>query len=576
MTRASAFAVFVALGLLTWLPRTIGIDYLLPHQPEPDAQIVLQAREFRTGQMELEFIRSTYPHLLARLLSLFPSAACEHPLEPAFLHCHLRAAAAPFLQARHLCALLSALAVPLTYFLARRWLGVYGALLASALLATSLLHVSLSQQARPHGPFATAVALCLLTALQLREDGRVRSYIAFGLALGVAIGTLHTAAFVVLLGPAALLLRNRSSERPTALRIAIPIALSAAAALAFWPFLYEPSPEGEWREGESYRFPHRVERNWFDAGGFAKNAQFLWDYDPLIAALVLVALVAVLVQRRNILRNPNTLLAMVFALPYVTLIGAFQKTFPRFLLPLLPCLVIAAAYPLDLWVSRLRGRAGWWVGALGAVAVLGFPAYVSGRLLWLHSQPDTLENIATQIWQLPEVERLVIAAQTTVTLPIFVHQDLIARVQNRITLQHAPWLVYVDRCTPDNFRAPGPRLQTLQIDGRFPSYLLRNPEGVKTLQSWLAEQRADLYLTETPPSPELMANFAQAMAPLSAHSEWHPTPTPWELASVSDDYQDDKLLRRVLGRNVWGPVVGVFYSHRYAARDLPPLRLPAR
>lgn len=571
MTRARAILVFVALGLAAWLPRTIGIDYLLPHLPEPDAQIVLQAREFRTGQVELDFVRSTYPHLLARILALFPVAACDHPVSPAFLDCHLRAAAAPFLQARHLCAFLSALAVPLTFFAARRWLGVYGALLAAGLLATSLLHVNLSQQARPHGPFATATALCLLAALRLREDGRILSYIAFGLALGAALGTLHTAAFLVLLGPAALLLRDRSGQRPTALRIAIPVALSAAAALVFWPFLYEPSPEGDWKEGESYRFPHRVDQTWFDAGGFAKNVRFLMDYDPVIAGLFVLGLAVVLAKRNNILRNPSTQLVLVFALPYVAMIGAFQKTFPRFLLPLLPVLVIAAAYPLDFGVARIRGAARRWVGALTAVLVLAFPAYVSGRLLWLHSKPDTLENLATQIWKLPVRDQLVLAAQPTITLPILVDQDLDSRMRNRVHLQHSPWLVYVDRVTDDSADVAGPRLQGLQMEGRFPSQLLRDPVGNQTLRRWLAGQRADIYLLTPPGNPEFRPNFDFVMAPMSAYSAWHPDETPWELTEISHDYQDERMLRRVLGRKVWGPIFVVFYSHRYAARGLPPL-----
>ena len=67
------------------------------------------------------------------------------------------------------------LAVPATFFLARTFLPGRWALISAALIATSLLDVNFSQQARPHAALAGLAAVTLSAALQLRSSRRSRS-----------------------------------------------------------------------------------------------------------------------------------------------------------------------------------------------------------------------------------------------------------------------------------------------------------------------------------------------------------------------------------------------------------------
>ncbi len=156
---AACGLLFIA-ALLLRLP---GLDALLPHHPEADAWVVEQSirlSEAETSGETRQAIQGKYPLLLADLTRAVmgdQTRAFDADRTPEE---HRAAASAPFLAARQTLALLSALAAPLTYLLARMFMGRGAAGLAGAWVVVSLLHASLSVQARPHAPLAT---LCILT-----------------------------------------------------------------------------------------------------------------------------------------------------------------------------------------------------------------------------------------------------------------------------------------------------------------------------------------------------------------------------------------------------------------------------
>src|SRR5690606_35324817 len=81
--------------------------------------------------------------------------------------------------------------------LVRRPFGRGVANVAALFVATSFLHFTFSQQARPHGPHATFAALSVLASISyLRHGGLLRAGVA-GLSAAAAVATLQFGFFTI-------------------------------------------------------------------------------------------------------------------------------------------------------------------------------------------------------------------------------------------------------------------------------------------------------------------------------------------------------------------------------------------
>jgi len=131
----------------------VGLDHGLPHRIEPDSEVATQVGYLR-GEREGQRIATdlgTYPLLLALATSaLFDAPPPPGAVEGATQAEHRALASKDFRDARLTGALLSLLAVPATFLLARRLVAAPWALFAAALVAVSLLGLYFAQQARPH------------------------------------------------------------------------------------------------------------------------------------------------------------------------------------------------------------------------------------------------------------------------------------------------------------------------------------------------------------------------------------------------------------------------------------------
>lgn len=402
-TAGWAWVAVLALWLGALGGRLTGLDYLLPHAPEPDAYVVgqaliMEAEEGAPDDARGAVVWRKYPHLMARLLTLAGLESAGLPtLTAATLDEHLAAAARPTVLGRALSALLASLAVPLTFLLARRFLAPGPALVAAALVATSLLHLYLSQMARPHAP-VTSFTLAT-TWLAVEWTRRARTWVALGAAVaaGLSIATLHNGlAALTPLGVAWLLTLKRDGAR-SALTAGAGLG---AAALALWlayPFLGEEPPAMDAAtnlDASELETGHVVTLEQFGGGGFAVIGRALVDYDPILAALGAIGLVCALFAWRRADRSRRTAAIVVagFALPYLAAIGAYDLTFERFALPLWPILAMAAAAAVD-GAARLAGGRPTTL-LLAAVVALAIPAGLFARKLQLNLRPDTYQLAA--------------------------------------------------------------------------------------------------------------------------------------------------------------------------------------
>jgi asparagine N-glycosylation enzyme membrane subunit Stt3 len=94
-------------------------------------------------------------------------------------------------------AALAVLLIPITFLLGRTLIGRGPALIAAVLVAIDILHLTLSQQARPLSPFATVGTLALLVILRVQSRGRVLDCLLAGVGVGPAVGILHFGAFLI-------------------------------------------------------------------------------------------------------------------------------------------------------------------------------------------------------------------------------------------------------------------------------------------------------------------------------------------------------------------------------------------
>jgi hypothetical protein len=164
LRRSAIAAALIGLFVLAGWMRLRGLDSMLPHWTYPDGYMLLsQLERTQSGAQNSDgpSTAAEYPYLVGRvaaalLAALVGTHAPVHDLEGA-----LEDAREPWMRLRLASVLLSLLAVPATYGIARRFLSARGSLLAVACVAFSLLHVSYSSTQRPHGAAGGTVARTL-------------------------------------------------------------------------------------------------------------------------------------------------------------------------------------------------------------------------------------------------------------------------------------------------------------------------------------------------------------------------------------------------------------------------------
>lgn len=571
--RAAAGALLLLFAAAIAL-RLGGLDYLLPHTPEPDAYVVEQARILRAGVPE-EALESRvwgkYPHLLARILALRP--APEPPPEPPSrqnLEDHLRAASAPMLEGRRLAAWLSALAVPLTWLLARRFYGPWEALLPAALVATSLLHLFFSQQARPHGPLATLTLAALLGALHVRRSGGApRAWLLASLLAALALACLHNgaAAYPPLL--AAHLLAGGGRRWRLLWKPALALLPGLLILPLFYPFFFGPVGESGvvLGSGDLTQSGHRLRLSWFNGGGFAvifRDA--LLAFDPVLLALLLAGAVlaaAGLRRRGRPADRPDRgdlLVVLAFALPYFLAVGLFEKSFERFVLPLLPPFALLAALPL---VRLGRARGPRWGVLAAAVALLG-PALLCARKLQLNCADDTLERAADwlAVHAPPWEGRLLLDPR--LCLPVLARIEDPGKREGEFLMNRVPWRDHLERHPPRTpsrqvydvrvieTRPQRPGLLNSRVDGRL------SPGVKRDLRDDLVAARGRYAAVRLPAEEGRVTPIGQVIEPLAERLVRISPALDPARPGANEGYEKEPMVLRLLRTRAWGPGLEIF------------------
>ncbi len=422
--------------------RFAALDRLLPVHPEPDASMVWVLRSMAGETVEnLGLHQDVYPSLLPRLASL---SLLWAPLEPAppdaSLAEHLAAASAPFVKLRALGAALAALAAPLTFALARSFLGARAALLAALLLATSLLHVAQSSVAKPHAAAATFIALTLVLALRQLRTPTLGAVALTTLGALLATSTLQTGLFVLpAMAVSALLLR----DVPRRVRLAALAAPVIVATVGPGSLLSRLSFDSE---GVTMGTGHVIEFAALNGEGLVAWLRMLWENDPALSLLAflggLFALAATARGWRDPARRGAALVVLSFAAPYLLLLALDQRVNDRYLLPLYPVAAVLAAAGVAGVAAKLTsgaGRAAWSTVATVACAL---PAVC---FTWIGCRADTFEQLASWLQAQPADTERRLNLTPSVVPPLFPTQKSVRRQSETSSGASQPWIRYLSR-----------------------------------------------------------------------------------------------------------------------------------
>ncbi len=558
-----------------------GLDSCLPVATEQDCKIPLQVELIEQGVAEPQTYPDFqyYPTLIAELALRLPRA--ERAPRDAPLARHLAAAGHSVLKSRLVVSVLALLAVPLTYLLARIYASQAVALCAAALCATSLLHLSFSQQARPHGASSATFLAACLGALALFRLGGWVGYALAGLGLAAALGTLQSGALCALAPFVAHILRvwraedSRSRWRrcfdPRALLVP---GLGAAALFVFYPFWWDDQAnQAELGHSGSTMLlgGHMIFGDLFNGAGARIVLRTLWFYDPaLLIGTVLAGLLGLVALRRGAaaLRSirPESWILASFFVPYAALVLLYERTYERFLLPLIPlCAVLTArAFAAVLKQLHLHGALRTALGTLLCTAT----ALCALQLSSVRAHPST--HAAAARWieanlpaetdpPAPNAPRPIALFAPTLELPLwYAAPRLVDAHDPDVVLWHMWWSRYQARLAEG--RGPAPRypmvwippdLQALVLD---PLRLLRESGADWAVVEVFAENRVHpggtILRTMLMERARLAARFSPDMNPFAYE---HPLGYQEE-SSVEPPH----FLWRTLHARCMGPVLEIY------------------
>lgn len=387
--------VLLVLTLIGVLLRTLGNDHGLPWITEPDDENVRIALGLAHGITEPSalFESSRYPHLLLYSMWFFDwlFIPVGTPIEDA--------AATAIQIGRSLSGVLAAVAIVPTFLIARRLGSVRAGHCAAMLMCFELMSVQHGHLAKPHAPLLAFSTFALWFAVEHAIAGRRRDLALAALFACLAAAMIHSG-FLAFAGVAvaACVAPRRSGWLRDGLLAALLVCLAIGlAALLGYPNMLSTALR-VWSgtaEGAELLGPHNAGgTRSLGLAGFALPAMTLRDYFPFVGAIGLLALPFLAFRGP---RRRAFLPLLATSILFFAIFGHIQVYAARFMLPIVPCFVIAAVILLDRLATRVRPRFGTPVMVIAMIGLGGWTAAASCRLAWLYTRADTRELAAQWI-----------------------------------------------------------------------------------------------------------------------------------------------------------------------------------
>ena len=271
------------------------------------------------------------------------------------------------LAGRYLSAFASSLAIVAIGVAASLMAGRSAGLLALWMAAFSPALIQSAHFATTESGLVLAVAalIALTASYQANKLGFIRAAVAIGLVLGCALGLkTSAAAFAVIPFAATATAVSRVGWFRTVVAGLLSVAIAVTIALLSTPqILLDPKRywavmqferavvEGTIDVFWTYQFTHAT-------SVVFELSQLPWLLDPMTAALALAGATALICSfalggRRHMVRRSGP--ALLFGMVYAVIVFQWHAKFVRYLLPLVPVLIVLAAIAGRLAIATLRG-----------------------------------------------------------------------------------------------------------------------------------------------------------------------------------------------------------------------------
>jgi len=392
--------ILIALVTLAVALRLLGIRFGLPAVYNPD-EVAIMSRALAFAKGDLNPHNFLYPtfyfyalfgwiggyYVLARVTGAIASL-------DAFQTQFFTDPSGIYLAGRLLTVACGAATVAAVFALGRRLFCARAGLIGALFLAVAPFHVRDSHYVKHDVPAALAVVMAYLAIARLRDErvGAKRPLVLAAAACGVAFSIHYYTVFLAL--PLACVIWFRGGSDPprsTPARLG-ELTLAAATAAAVF-FLLSPfilvEPAIAWRDITANR-AIVVDRAVQSGGSllptFDDYARMLWR-EAIGWPIVLLALVGICWQA--IAARPTLWLLLAFPVPFMLFISNTVAA-GRYLIPVLPFVVLFAGYAVDRLNARASRRSLRAAGAAVLAAVVSIPSIVdSVRIGRFFRQTDT-------------------------------------------------------------------------------------------------------------------------------------------------------------------------------------------
>jgi 4-amino-4-deoxy-L-arabinose transferase-like glycosyltransferase len=306
---------------------------------------------------------------------------------------------------RAISAALGTATVLVTWFVGRKVAGRLAGLVAAALMATFVLHISETHSFRVDGTMIFFVALAWLFALRIVEAGRWPDYLWAGVFAGAAIGSKYSAAFV--LGVIALA-HLASPRRPASWRDVrgwaawtargaspLVVALLTFAAVDPMAILYYDKFRQDIAEQITTPLTGAVKPIWIAQFRDVQPQLYWltnlwWGMGPAMEIWGLVGVVWLALRRTRV-----AFVAAAFPVVYFLTAGGTVAPMARYILPLGPGLAVAAGALSAGLISRPRWRP-WAVAA--TVIVVGSTSLYAAAYMNIYASKDVRLVASKYLW----------------------------------------------------------------------------------------------------------------------------------------------------------------------------------
>ena len=405
-SRVTTGLIVIGLTIIALLIRLWGIGFGLPQEYHIDEHFYYPYA-WIMGQGQLALPDQAHGPSLYLGLLLLGQKSMQLMFFPGMSNTDFGALRAtnpwPFLlSARLISALAGALTIPIVYLLARRFRDQIFGIVAAAIMTGLFFHVRDSHFGVPDSfttLFAAATGWLALRAYQTR---RMRDVVWAGMAAGLAAGAKYTTVVVVVtVLMTALLIKNTWPRRLTLLIIAA-LGVLLGFIIGYPNLLINPPI---FIKDISFLFVRVGEG--FEGWRIVPDNSAVFYLDTLVWSIGVAAIILAVVGvcAAIVRRHAEGLILIVFPIAYFIIMSMSQGHFGRYLLPILPFLVVLMVDAgWHMIPNLIRGavrhspRASRLAQPIGLVLILAvfLPNLANSlRADWIMSQADT-RTIAKQ------------------------------------------------------------------------------------------------------------------------------------------------------------------------------------